>query len=347
MPLGSHVRFGLIYTHVGNDSAVNDRPEPKRSEAHWSELLDHIAWAESIGFESVWLTERHFANYAPSPLVLAAAIATRTSTMRIGTNLLVAPLHHPIRLAEDAATVAVLSHGRFDLGIGQGHRDVDFANLGVSLQHRPSLLEETVAILRQAWTGKPFTFFGRRYTIPVAAAVRPVAHTPPRILIGATTRPGMARAARLADGFLSAFNGHIREFCAVAESVGSGTQIPIFAAQQAIIAEDPAREWHRVQDFAVSHINQNLPADRQLPDAAAAIENKMIALWDGNTAVDSILRLIRRHPAIEDVHFLASAGPGESLDDTRERLQYVADVVVPGVRTALRSIGPTSDGVCW
>jgi alkanesulfonate monooxygenase SsuD/methylene tetrahydromethanopterin reductase-like flavin-dependent oxidoreductase (luciferase family) len=337
MPAGKRVRFGLIYIHLENDRQITNLAHRQTYETQWREVLEHIAWAEQVGFESVWLTERHFSAYPPSPLILAAAIAARTTTMRIGTNLLVAPLHNPVRLAEEAAMVSVLSNGRFDLGVGQGHREIDFTNFGVNIRHRPSLLEETVAILRLAWSGEPFTFSGRRYTIPIETGVRPVPHCPPRILIGATSPPGMARAARLGDGFMSAFNGNIRQYLAAAQEADSGTDIPIFAAQQAIVAEDPEREWATVGPFALGHVNQNLPADRRLAHPDEALAQKLIGLWDGPTAVERILTLLDRYPTIEDVHFIATSGPGEALDHTRPRLQYLAEKVLPRVRERLQS----------
>jgi alkanesulfonate monooxygenase SsuD/methylene tetrahydromethanopterin reductase-like flavin-dependent oxidoreductase (luciferase family) len=331
------VRFGLIYTHLAPPADAIGDGGPGATEAHWAELLEHISWAEQLGFESVWLSERHFSNYPPSPLILAAAIAARTSTMRIGTNLVVAPLHHPLRLAEDAAMVATLSQGRFDLGIGQGHRAIDFEAFGVNIRHRPSLLEETASILRLAWRGEPFSFTGRRYQIEVPVAVRPLATSAPRVLIGATSEPGMARAARIADGFLSAFNGNIRQFTEIAGQLGQGEAMSIFAAQQAIIAADPQREWAAVGQAAMNHVNQNLPPEHRLTDPDQAVARKMVAVWEGAEAVERIVRLIQRHPTIEDVHFLAVAGPGESLDHTRPRLEYLAEVVIPQVRSQLAS----------
>src|SRR3546814_9398361 len=75
----------------------------------------------------------------PSPLLLLAAIAERTSTMHLGTNLIVSPLHDPIRLAEDAATLSLLSGGCFDLGIGLGYWQREFEAFGRNLKNRPSL----------------------------------------------------------------------------------------------------------------------------------------------------------------------------------------------------------------
>src|SRR3546814_629838 len=120
-------------------------------ETFYREVLDQIVQAEQAGLESVWLTEHHFCEdgYTPSPLVLLAAIAERTSTMHLGTNLIVSPLHDPIRLAEDAATLSLLSGGRFDLGIGLGYWQREFEAFGRNLKNRPSLLEEGIEVIRR------------------------------------------------------------------------------------------------------------------------------------------------------------------------------------------------------
>ena len=136
----SDVNFGLWYDFrnpPGNSRGFGD---------FYRATLDQITWAESIGIDSVWLTEHHFMEdgYTPSPFLLASAIGDRTTTMKIGTNLVVSPLHNPIRLAEDSATLSLLTGGRFSLGVGQGYWEPEFEAFDRRLINRPSLLEEGV-----------------------------------------------------------------------------------------------------------------------------------------------------------------------------------------------------------
>ena len=179
-----YVNFGLWY----------DFRNPPPSALSFTDLyracLEQIVWAEQLGFDSVWLTEHHFCEdgYTPSPLVIAAAIGERTKRMRIGTNLMLLPLADPVRLAEDAATLSILTGGRFDLGVGLGYRQLEFDYFGRKLSHRPSLMEEGVAIIRQAWSGEPVSIQGKRFQID-GLSVAPAPEQPPKLYLGGMAPP--------------------------------------------------------------------------------------------------------------------------------------------------------------
>src|SRR2546421_8958344 len=112
---------------------------------------------------AVWISEHHFVDdgSTPSPLVLASAIAARTSTMRIGTAVLLLPLHDPVRVAEDAASVDLVSNGRFDLGVGLGYARFEFEGFGVPYAERAGRLDEGVQILQRLFAGERFAFEGK------------------------------------------------------------------------------------------------------------------------------------------------------------------------------------------
>ena len=102
---------------------------------YYREALEEVTRAEELGFDSVWMEEHHSVtdHYWPSPLPVLAGFATRTTRMRLGTDILVAPFYHPVRLAEDAAMLDVMSGGRFVLGIAIGYKPDEFALYGAKI----------------------------------------------------------------------------------------------------------------------------------------------------------------------------------------------------------------------
>src|SRR3989442_14290707 len=121
--------------------------------------------AEALGIDAVLFGEHHGAPQQrfPALLNLLAALAASTTSIRVGTSILLSALYNPVRLAEEAAQVDVISNGRLILGLGLGYQPADFQHFGVPFDQRRSRFEEGVEVIRRAWSERPFSFSGRRF----------------------------------------------------------------------------------------------------------------------------------------------------------------------------------------
>ncbi len=131
------------------------------------EQFDIMARAEEFGFDSIWPAEHHFSEYGycASPAVTLAALASRTQRIRLGTGVVVLPLNHPVRVAEDFAILDLLSGGRVDLGVGRGYQPHEFAGYGVDQTRSRDMFRESVEIIQRAWTKERFDYDGEFYQL--------------------------------------------------------------------------------------------------------------------------------------------------------------------------------------
>jgi len=189
---------------------------PPFNKRPWTDVyrdeLDLVVESENLGFGHAWLTEHHFAadGYSPSLMAIAGGAAARTKRIRIGTFVVLLPLHDPITVAEDAATVDIMSNGRFDLGVGQGYVPYEFDPRGIRHKHRAGRMEEGVQILRGLLNGEKLTFQGKHNHLEgIQISPPPVQKNFP-IWVGARADKAIDRAARLGFHFASVGVGHHR-----------------------------------------------------------------------------------------------------------------------------------------
>lgn len=166
----------------------------------YAAALDMVEWADRLGFGTLTISEHHGVDdgYLPSAVTFAAAAAARSQRIRIRLGAVVAPLHDPVRLAEQVAVLDRISRGRIDLVLAVGYVDAEYEAAGVARRDRVLLLEEAVAVLRQAWTGEPFEFRGRTVRVTPTPHQRPG----PPVILGGTVEAAARRAARIGDGFM-------------------------------------------------------------------------------------------------------------------------------------------------
>ncbi len=143
-------------------------PEMLTSKEVYARAVEQAEAAEDLGFESVWLAEHHFSSYGycPFPLLLAVKIGERTQRVRIGTAVVVLPLHHPLQLAEEIAMADVLTDGRMDIGIGRGYQPYEFERVGLDISNNTGMYDESVDVIEKALRGESFTYEGQFYNFP-------------------------------------------------------------------------------------------------------------------------------------------------------------------------------------
>ena len=224
-------------------------------EALYAAALEQCAWADKLGFDSVAISTHHGSpdNYCPAPFVAATAIAARTQHVRIA-PVLALPLFHPLRVAEDAAVLDLISNGRLDLTLGAGYRQEEFAMFGVDPKKRGELMEEGVLALRRAWTGEPFEFRGQT----VLVTPRPLQRPGPRITMGGWSKAAARRAARIGDAYVPAQGDSweaYREECARLGKPVPRSAAPLPGYLFLYVTDDPERAWTKVGPHALHVTN--------------------------------------------------------------------------------------------
>jgi alkanesulfonate monooxygenase SsuD/methylene tetrahydromethanopterin reductase-like flavin-dependent oxidoreductase (luciferase family) len=137
--------------------------------------IEIIELLEELGFDGVWVAEHHFREYGvvPSIFNLLSHLAARTERLRLGTGIVVLPLHNPIHVAEEAAMADLLSHGRLQLGIGRGYQSIEFESFGLDLAEARDRFNEALDMIIGLWTEEDFEFTGKFYATGNALTLMP------------------------------------------------------------------------------------------------------------------------------------------------------------------------------
>ena len=143
-------------------------PSFRSSQEIFARGVELAQAAETLGFRNVWLGEHHFSTYGylSRPAQLATYIAAKTTTLRVGTAVIVVPLHHPLIVAEEIATLDLVSGGRLDVGLGRGYQHYEFERFGLELDTARERWNDSVDIIMKAFEGKPFSHDGAFYKVP-------------------------------------------------------------------------------------------------------------------------------------------------------------------------------------
>lgn len=258
---------------------------PAQSFAH---SLAQVDAAEGWGLDAMWLAELHFAperSVLASPLILAATIAQRTKRLKIGTAVQVLPLCHPLRLAEEVATVDQLSEGRLIFGVGRSGFAHTYKTYGVDYAESRERFNETLQIVKRAFSEECFSHKGKYFTYEnVRLAPKPLQQPWPEIRIAAASPDTYVEVAELGHPiFVAARTGNLSELAPLVKTYraawkkaghpGDGEvylRVPVYVAD----SDERAREEPRESILhLLRYIGDRLSASAQ-SSGARAIENR-------------------------------------------------------------------------
>jgi len=238
------VKFGL-------GLSVQHLPEEPQA-VRFREHVEQVRLARAVGFSSVWASQHYlsdpFTYFQPIPTL--ARIAAEARGMILGTGVLLLPLHHPVEIAEQLATLDVIADGRLIFGVGLGYRDVENQALGQDPRDRVARLVEGLEAVERLWSGEPVDYDGRHFKLRSARiSMRPMQSPRPPIWLAANSDAGVRRAARLSDAWL--MNPH-------ATLATLERQLELFRAARRELGRPPAIERPLIKECYVA------------PDAATA-----------------------------------------------------------------------------
>ena len=188
------MKFGLF------GGARAKRGGPSGDSQGYGDFIAYVQEAEKLGFASIVLVEHHFTGHAQvsASLTLLSYLAACTKTIRLGTAVVVLPWHNPVIVAEQAATLDLLSGGRLDFGVGKGYRDYEFAGFCIPPEEATERFDEAMEIIRKSWTSEGrFSHVGKRWRFhDVVVEPAPVQRPHPPFWLGAGSMESIRRAAR-------------------------------------------------------------------------------------------------------------------------------------------------------
>lgn len=234
------------------------RPTDDRSyEVIYEEILELAQTIDDVGLASAWVSEHHFADdgYLPGTIPTLGAIAAATDDIELGTCIGLAPLYDAIRLAEDGATLSLLSGGRATLGLAIGYREREFEGFGVPRSERAPRTEDTVKILNAAWSDGPLNVDPEFHPAPADLEVTPTPDSTPPIVLGGGAKPAVRRAARLGDGWVApsslsveAVAKRVDDIRRVRQDEGYTGDFQVYILRHGFVADDEETAWNHIEE---------------------------------------------------------------------------------------------------
>jgi alkanesulfonate monooxygenase SsuD/methylene tetrahydromethanopterin reductase-like flavin-dependent oxidoreductase (luciferase family) len=333
------LRFGLSYDFRNPPDSGIAMPQL------YTEALEQIVWAESLGFDQIWFTEHHFVDdgYLPSWVPVAGAVAARTQRMRISQDICILPFRNPVSLAEDLAVLDNLSGGRVELGVGMGYAPHEFRGFGFPVSRRLSLMEEGLEVLRRCFRGERFSFKGKRYEFN-DVHIKPdyVQDGGPPLWVAAMARTGALRAAQynchlLPQGPRADVLDPWSEALSAAGHDPKNYRVGIIRG--VLVTDDPERDWPRIREAERTRMrlySRFFKESGQASPKDAARGEWIPQTWivgNVDSCVETMITFITEHGLTDFVTW--AVPPGLRPEEMNGSLERLARDVIPRVRAAL------------
>ena len=350
------MQVGILYTSHP-DPKTEPYPHQKVHERVTREILE----IEQLGFDSIWIAEHHFSNrygIMPDPFSYLAYLAARTSVIKLCAGVMVVPLHHPLRIVENAAFVDILSNGRFQLGLGSGYRPYEFDGLGVSYEERRKIQAEAIPLILDGFHKKRVSASGKYFKFDVSDEweifPQPLQLPHPPMYMGAGTNESIAAAARYGFGLMQSTLPNVRVIGEHIEHYRKHTREtpahlrrnPAFGdvdvARMTFVAPTDAKAKELSEQGITSHMKSFMAGGSKtggyLGDVSDKSGDEQFAydnLMDGTIlhgSPDTVLRKIEAFKAVGTTSLMLHYPPYYGQERTLEMLRLFAKEVLPHVQ---------------
>jgi alkanesulfonate monooxygenase SsuD/methylene tetrahydromethanopterin reductase-like flavin-dependent oxidoreductase (luciferase family) len=309
--------------------------------ADWARSFEWAELADALGLDSLWLPEGHFRRGATaSPLLGLAAFAVRTRRVRLATTSLLISVHHPLRVAEEVATIDALSGGRVVLGVGRGFDERLFSGFGVPARERRDRFDEALDAILAAWRGEPLSLAGAFFATQgdVRPRLRAVQRPHPPLVVAAFGQKGLLQAARRGLPYLASplepldvlVENHALHRAHLPPHAEAGRlEVPVMRTVFVADGEAQARRVHealRADPLRAARAS----ARGALARAAAGEAAERVLVGTPREVIDQIERY--REKLGMDLLVARAAVPGASDAECRDSLQRLVSDVWPALR---------------
>jgi alkanesulfonate monooxygenase SsuD/methylene tetrahydromethanopterin reductase-like flavin-dependent oxidoreductase (luciferase family) len=331
------VKLSLV---IGNEFRAREK-----TDARLRSLIEQVRVARDYGFDSIFAGQHYLSWPLQSlqPIPLLARLAAESGDMRIGTGIILLPLHQPVDMAEQLAMLDTICGGRFIFGVGLGYVEEEFAAFGLKRRDRVGRFEESIEIIKRLWTDDEVSFHGAHFTLDrVRPTATPLATPRPPIWIAANNHPAVRRAARIGDAWFAnphALIGTLEEQMGIYKAALPDPETPrempvmreVFVGEtraEALAAARPGLE-KRYRVYVAQGQDEAQPEGDRFDMPFEELAKDRFIIGDP----DEVVAEFRRYEALGFNHLVAEIQPLDTEDATAMRfLHLLGREVLPRIR---------------